>query len=104
MQWITSLTTVSSSSGPSPSAPAARRNQPYLVEGAELFSVGGEGEEAVGSIHQTADLQPVITAALTGIDALAAPNHVAVTALDAARHTHTVLYNLQVCDYIVLLF
>lgn len=58
----------------------------YLVVRAELFSVCHEGEQSIGRVYQTADLQAVVVvASLTGTGALSSPHHVAVAALYAAR-------------------
>lgn len=63
-----------------------------LVKGAEFFPVGCEGEEAVGRVHQTSDLQTIIITPLTGVTAFTPPNHEAVTAFNTdTQHIYTLL-------------
>ena len=58
----------------------------YLVVSAELFPVGREGEQSIGGVNQTSDLQAVVVAsALARAGALSRPHHVAVAALYACR-------------------
>lgn len=55
----------------------------YLVKGAELFAIAGEGKHPIDTVHQAADLQAIVVSTLTRAGAVACPYHVAITALDA---------------------
>lgn len=60
----------------------------YLVKGAELFAIAGEGKHTTDTVHLTADLQAVVVPPLPRAGALTCPYHVAITALDAVIQTH----------------
>lgn len=56
----------------------------YLIVGAEIFSIGGEGQQSIGSVHQTANLQAIVVTTLPWTGALSCPHHITVATLDAS--------------------